>query len=293
MKQVIVMGDTFQWGHEMEFLTDMLHLAAARVITVNISDKPGRADLNMREVHRLFPGLTREQSVAAAIARLYIQGIADGLLCILGNEPQHCSAAEAAFAALPYGAPKLAVLSADCAWQSADDVACIRLPGRYNRLNPVIKICLGNAAFALRGMTLCSAASYCSSIPTVACCCPGLEPALTQLGVNYLSFPQIDRRLLGLLRQGYCQGLAAEDTLAGLDALLEIALAREIPTVLLCKNPADSSGPLAALINKPYVVTVSPQPSCLDAGNPAAAPLRYGSQAFYLYAAKTLQKLLN
>lgn len=293
VKQVIILGDVLQWGPEMEFLADMLHLAAARVITVNIVDKPGRADLNLREVRRLFPDLPREQSVAAAIAKLYTQGLADGLLCILGNEPQHCCVVETAFAALPYGAPKLAVLSADCTWQSADDVVCIRLPGQYNRLNPVIKVCLGNAAFALRGMTLCSAASFCSSSPTVACCCPGLEPALNQLGVNYLSFPQNDQRLLALLRQGYCQGLALEEADAELGALVEIALARELPTVVLCKNPDSSTGPLAALKTKPYVVTVTPQPFLPPAERGASAPLLYGSQAFYLHAAKVLQKLLG
>ena len=59
------MGDYNRWQQEADFTADILHMAATRVIAVNIGPRNLKVDLNLRDLRRLFPGKTGPESIKA------------------------------------------------------------------------------------------------------------------------------------------------------------------------------------------------------------------------------------
>ena len=207
MKQVILIGNFNRWETEAEFICEMLQMTATRVILINIGRGEAPADLNAKELRQLFPGKTLEDCVHLAISKLYLQGIADGILVLLGKEPHYYALADKAFAAMPFGLPKAAILSGDCTWQGRRDILHIYLPGTGYNMNPVIKILLCNTAFAISGMCLCSIHNFGSSAPTVAQWASGKQEIFCRGRPHHIAFFDNDPMLPPLLRNGYIHGL--------------------------------------------------------------------------------------
>jgi hypothetical protein len=303
VKQIIVMGDYNRWQQEADFTADILHMAATRVIAVNIGPRNLKVDLNLRDLRRLFPGKTGPESIKAAVKKLYSQGIADGILCFIDAEPNLFAVADAAFAALPFGLPKVAVTPGNSPWRGSWEIIRFNLPGQEYNLNPVVKICLSNAAFAVGGMALSNIYNFGSAQPTiVACCGQQAGKGMAGLGINFLSLASEDY-LPALMGNGYVDGLILSRECKSMVSWVEIASARGIPVVLVCKNPCSIYATLKALTPPATpVLIVSPsgaKPQAAEAPpSPAWPPLqpvpyKYGTRPFYWHAAQTLLRLLR
>lgn len=304
MKQIILIGDLNRWLAEATFLTEMLHLSAARVITVNIGRLAAPADLNAREIRQLFPGKPLAECVHLSVAKLYAQGLVDGILGLLGKEPHLFASADRAFAAVPFGYPKVAVLRGDCPWQGRKDILRIYLPGTAYTMNPVIKIVLGNTAFAVSGMSLCSIHNFGSPRPTVGII--GIRADLSKYfasaGLNYISFAEDDQLLSTLLCNGYIQGLMLAGKIEGNRSHIDVAAAREIPVVIASREPEGIRAQLDFLpaASGPITVICSHPPESqglLGTGKENVPPLwlrchsishKFGSEGFYQYAVRAL-----
>ena len=311
MKQIVLLGDLTRWQSEADFIADMLHFTATRVLAINLGLRPAAADLNRSELRRLFPGNTLAESVSAAMAKLYRQGIVDGLLCLVSNEPNYYLAFDKAFAALPFGLPKVALISGDSPWRGSNDVLHAYLPGTGHNLNPIIKISLGNTAFAVSGMSLCNIHNFGSNRPTIAtACCPKeAGKSLAEAGLNFISFNGGDDHLAALIRNGYIHGLLFGKEFEGLRSYLELAVAREIPVVIAGGNPAKIRPAVESIspkLSAPVAIITSAPSSPLFSTDPTASPPphpawlkhysithRYGTEHFYRFAAKTMVNLLS
>lgn len=304
MKQIIILGNLNHWKQEADCVADIFHLTANRVITVNIGPGTLKTDLDLRDLQRMFSGKTDGESVTAAMKKLYSQGIADGVICFLGKEPQFFGVIDSALAALPFGLPKVAITSGDCSWQSNWDVLRFNLPGRGNKLNPALKICLSNAAFALSGMVLNNIQNFGSSKPTIALCCGEIAgKSMAALGINFLSISKEDY-LSALINHGYIDGLLLSRECQNIKTLVEVATHKGIPVVLVCQNPAS----VQASLNPP---SFSPSPvlivyPCRPISSPASIPeipptwpphktipYKYGTRPFYWHAAEALVQLMD
>lgn len=303
MKQIILMGNFSRWQQEADFITNILHLAATRVVTVNIGPRNLSVDLNLRELRRLFPGKTGPEAIKAAIKKMYSQGIADGILCFVDADSNLYGIVDSAFAGLPFGLPKVAVAPGDCPWRGSWEVIRFNLPGHQYNLNPVVKICLSNAAFALSGMALSNIHNFGSTQPTiVACCGQDAGKGMEGLGINFLSLASEDY-LPALMGNGYIDGLILSRECKSLEAWVEIASARGIPVVLVCKNPNTIYATLKTMSPSPTpVLIVSPGGARASSpeGKPGPTwpphqpvPYRYGTRPFYWHAAQTLLRLLG
>lgn len=313
MKQILLVGDLYRWKAEAEFITEMLHLTASRVVTVNTGLRLVPADLNARELRQLFPGKTGEESTAAAIAKFYSQGIADGLLCLVGREPNLEQVYSHVFAAIPFGMPKVAIVAGDSPWRGSKDVIHFFLPGVRHNLNPVIKICLCNAVFAISGMSLCNIHNFGSKMPTVGIAGfkDGPEDKLPGAGLNYLSFEGELEFPGTLIRNGYIHGLFIGNDLEACTPLIQAAAVREIPSVIVSRNPdrvQRALAPLGLPVFAPVVlITPEHRESALFGTRVAAAKPqgdpppwlkqysvshKYGTETFYRYAVKVLTDLL-
>jgi len=301
VKQVILIGNFNRWETEAEFICEMLQMTATRVILINIGRGEAPADLNAKELRQLFPGKTLEDCVHLAISKLYLQGIADGILVLLGKEPHYYALADKAFAAMPFGLPKAAILSGDCTWQGRRDILHIYLPGTGYNMNPVIKILLCNTAFAISGMCLCSIHNFGSSAPTVGTM--GFRGSIGKYfagaGLNYIAFSDNDPMLPPLLRNGYIHGLMLASEAEFCLPSLDIAAAREIPVVIISRNPGAIKASLDYLpaLSGPVTIISSHHQETPHIVSQEASPLwvhcrsiscKYGSDSFYRYAVKTL-----
>lgn len=305
MKQIVLLADFDQWKEEADFATDVLHLAATRVVTVNIGPRTLNTDLNLRDLRRLFSSKTRAESIGIAIKKLYSQGVADGILCFVGSDPNFFAIHDAAFTALPYGMPKAAVTTGDSLWQSGWDVIRFCLPGQNYNLNPVIKIALSNAVFAISGMALSNIHNFGSAQPTIAAYCgAAVGKAMMGLGVNFLALAK-EEYLPALVAHGYVDGLMLSRECRSMETWVEIASLRGVPIVLVCKNPGSIRAVLKPLSpSSTPVLIVSPcetvSTTRLAATKSSALwpphqsiPYRYGTRLFYWHAAKALLRLLG
>lgn len=306
MKQIILIGDLNRWEAEINFISEMLHMTATRVISVNIGRQAAAADLNARELRQLFPGNPLEECIHLAISKLYSQGIADGILALLGKEPHLYSLADRAFAAMPFGLPKVAVLSGNSTWQGRKEIMRIYLPGTAYTMNPVIKILLSNTAFAISGMSLCSIHNFGSPTPTVGTM--GIKADigryLAVAGLNYIAFSEDDQLLQPLLSNGYIHGLMLASEITNCRRYIDVAAAREIPIVITSKDPDTIRTQLDYLpaISGPVTIISShhqetPNMLAAKASQENASPLwlrchsishKFGSDSFYQYAVQTL-----
>ncbi len=304
MKQIVLLGDFSHWKEEADFATDILHLAATRVVTVNIGQRTLNTDLNLRDLRRLFPGKTIAESIDLAIRKLYSQGAADGILCFLGLEPRLFSIVDAAFAALPFGMPKAAITTGDCPWRGSWEVIRFNLPGQDYNLNPVVKIALSSAVFAIGGMALSNIHNFGSTQPTIAACCGAtVGKAMDGLGVNFLSLAA-EEYLPALVAHGFIDGLMLSRECQSMKVWVEIAGTRGIPVVLVCKNPGTIHAALKPLSPSPTPVIIVSSSETVSTSRLAAAkstswpphqpiPYKYGTRPFYWHAAKTLLRLLH
>jgi len=314
MKQIILMGDLTHWKSEAEFIIDMLHFTATRVVTINLGLRPVTADLNRSELRQLFPGNTLDNSVSSAITKLYSQGIADGILCLVNTEHSNYVAFHRAFEALPFGMPKIALVSGNSTWRGKKDIVHVNLPGTGYNLNPVIKICLCNIVFAISGMSLCNIHNFGSSKPTVgAICCNEAGKSLTDIGTNFISFDCGDEYLGTLIRNGYIHGLLLGKEFQEYETYVEMAVAREIPVVIGSKNPEKAKSILGSIslpVSAPVaIITTQHQGSSMQSNRSAASktdyfsppawlkhyivPHKYGTEPFFKYAAKTISDFLK
>lgn len=311
MKQIVLLGDLHRWKDEAEFITEMFHLTATGVITVNIGHKLIPADLNTKELRQLFPGKTLDDSIGSAISKLYSQGIADGILCLIGKDPSTSSTFAKAFAAMPFGLPKVAVLTGDSNWQGSRDILNVYLPGNTYSLSPVLKICLCNTVFAISGMCLCNIHNFGSKRPTIGITGCGAEAGdhIKNAGLNYLSFSADDNYIGALLHYGYLHGLILGD-LNAYSPNIEIAAAKDIPVVCVGKSPEKIRSALASLTLPSFapviVVTSAAQDAPIFSMRPQAQRTpspspwlklynvshKYGTDAFYKYIGQLLTELL-
>lgn len=311
MKQIILIGDLIRWEAEISFIIEMLHMTATRVISVNIGRRVAAADLNARELRQLYPGKPLEECVHLAISKLYSQGIADGILALLGKEPHLYNLADRAFAAMPFGLPKVAVLTGNSTWQGRKEVMRIYLPGTAYTMNPVIKILLSNTAFAISGMSLCSIHNFGCPAPTVGTM--GIKADigryLAGAGLNYIAFSEDDQLLHPLLSNGYIHGLMMASEIGSCRPFIDIAAAREIPIVIASKNPDAIRAQLDFLptISGPVTIISShhqeiPNMKGAKGSQENSSPLwlhchsishKFGSDNFYQYAVRTLADQLS
>ena len=306
MKQIILIGDLNRWEAEANFISEMLHLTATRVLSVNIGKRQAAADINARELSHLFPGKILEECVGIAVSNLYAQGIGDGILALLGEEPHLYNLADKAFAAMPFGLPKVAVLAENSTWQGSKEIMRIYLPGTTYTMNPIIKILLCNTAFAISGMCLCNIYNFGSPRPMVAAL--GIKADVGRYfagaGLNYIAFSEHDQLLQPLLRNGYIHGLMMTSEIESCRQYLEIAAAKEIPIVIACKDQNALRAQLGSLPPSPGpVIVITPYypGGKADEIQENAAPLwlrchsvsyKFGSDGFYQYAALTLARQL-
>ena len=293
MKHVIVIGNLYRWQEETRFISEMLHMAAAIVITINIGRQGVAADLNARELRQIFPGKPLEESLHLSISRLYSQGIADGILALLGKEPHLYSLIDRAVAALPFGKPKIAVLTGDCTWSGPHEVMEVNLPGIAFTLNPVIKTLLGNTAFAISGMSLCNTRNFRSTTPTIgiAGIDANISKYLDDLSLDYIMFPEVEQ-LLPLLNDGYIGGILMANHAMNARPHLEVAAGKAVPVVIISQNPDATKLMLASPTPMPGTVVCSHHqelPCQWSAPQRChSIPYRYGSEDFYRYAIQTL-----
>jgi len=308
MKQIVLLGNLNKWEQETEFIIEMLHLTASRVVTVNIGPKLTKADLNPKDLHKLYPGNNLKDCVNLAVAKMYTQGVADGLLCLVDDDPELDSVIDCAFEALPFGLPKAALVSGASSWQGNRQVIRVELPGLGYSMNPVIKICLSNVVFAVSGMALCNIHNFGSTTPTIGLCdCQGAIRFLQDLKLNYLCFSPEDNYARTLVAYGYIHGLLLEGECKGLANWIKAANTREIPVVISSRNPLAVKAEIASIIESVStpVVVISPDcPRPRSQSRAAAAgsaqdwfsvqpvPYKYGTRSFYFHAAKILHKLL-
>ncbi len=301
MKQVILIGNLNRWEAEANFICEMLQMTATRVISINIGRREVPADLNAKELRQLFPGKPLEECVHQAVSKLYLQGIADGILVLLGKEPHYYILADKAFAAMPFGLPKAAILAGDCTWQGRRDIMHTYLPGTGYNMNPVIRILLCNTAFAISGMCLCSIHNFGSATPTVGTVGikGGIGKFLAIAGLNYIAFSDDDPLLPPLLRNGYIHGLILASEVENYLPYLDIAAARDIPVVFISRNPGAIKATLGYLqeISGQVTIISSHHQDTPNMISQEASPLwvhchsisyKYGSDSFYRYAVKTL-----
>ena len=305
MKQIILIGDLNHWDEEARFISDMMHMTATGVITMNIGRQNTAADLNARELRQLFPGKVLDECIHLAILKMFSQGLIDGIMALLGREPHLYSLVNRAFASIPFGQPKVAVLKGNSLWPPPKDVLPVFLPGTAYSMNPVIKIVLSNVSFALSGMSLCSVRNFGSSQPTVGAV--GFQKEIGRFlageGINYITFAADDQLLLPLLRNGYLGGLIIDSEVESCRSSLEVAAAREIPIVIASRNPAATAAKLA------FFPEVTGQINLVSAEGPyqqgiaptaGQSPLRhflvshkYGSESFLQFAVKVLAGCLR
>jgi len=302
MKQIILIGDFARWKGEADFVIDMLHLSAAGAVTINLGARPVAADLNPRELRRLFPGVTLAESVAAAAGRMYTQGIADGIMCLVGPDPALHEIYDRTLDAIPFGLPKAAIIAGDSPWKGRDDILQTRLPGNRHNLNPIIKICLCNTVFAVSGMALCNIHNFGSNRATIGVtgCCPRAEEGLVESGFNFLSFEGEDKSITPLLRHGYVHGLLI-GKLVDSKAWLEMAAAREVPAVILGRSSQQIRTALAGFNLPVYAPIVVITPEKAQAAPPGQgqpwlkqylSPYKYGTGSFYRQSINILAELL-
>ena len=313
MKQIALVGDLTRWKLEAEFITEMLHFTATKVVTVNIGMQHVPADLNRKDLLKLFPGETLADSVGVAISKLYTQGIADGILGLIHNAPNSYPSINRAFESLPFGLPKVALVSGDSCWRGNKDIINVFLPGTAYNLNPVIKITLCNTVFAVSGMSLCNVHNFGSSSPMVAIVCgqDSVGTGLAEQGIHYISFDGQDEFTSTLIKHGYINGLMLCREFQ-FQACIDIAMNREIPVVIVGKDP-DSLRKILETSTRPFtapVAIVTPEPqSRLFSLRPAATKTpaslgipswlqlrtvghQYGTPSFYKAAAKIMSQLL-
>lgn len=299
MKQIIVLGELSSWQQETEFITQMLNFTATSAITMDIGLRPQAADLNRKEIQKLFPAKNLACSIEYAVSKLYSQGIADGLLCLVGNSPQLYPGINNALSILPYGTPKIAVVRGNSTWQQSRDTQRVNLPGQGYNLNPVIKICLGNAVFAISGMALCNVQNFGSNKATIGILGCKADKSVANMDLNYISFKSGDEFLEKFIRNGYLQGLLLEGHHQDWP-YVKLALAREIPLVFAVKEPD-------AVLNKINALNPQGAPiAIVSSGSPLASPVRtetgirsymvfnrFGSESFYTSAIKVMVELLD
>lgn len=313
MKQIVLIADLNKWKEEAEFITEMFHLTATGVLTINIGHRLAPADLNARELRQVFPGKTLDDSVGEAVAKLYSQGIADGILCLVGKDPGTFSTYAKALAAMPFGLPKIAIISRDSAWQAERDIISVHLPGDSYNLNPVIKICLGNVVFAVSGMSLCNIHNFGSTMPTIGIAGCGAETGsiMKYAGLNYLVFSANDGYIRALLHYGYIQGLLLGNGLDQYSSCIEIAADKDIPIICVGKNPEKIRSALIPMTLPDFAPVLVVTSAYLDSSlfslrtaaaseSPGPSPWlkhynishRFGSEAFYKYACQLFVDML-
>jgi hypothetical protein len=315
MKQIAIVGDLARWKQEVEFITEMLHFTATRVVTVNIGMRSVTADLNRLELRKLFPGDTLADSVGIAVSKLYSQGIADGILGLVHNDSSFFSALNKAFEGLPFGTPKVALVAGDSAWRGQKDIVLFHLPGTAYNLNPVIKITLCNAVFAISGMSLCNVHNFGSANPLIGviCCQEEAGKSLADQGLNYIEFGSWDGFVNTLIRNGYINGMKLCREFEGFKGCIEAAMTREIPVVIASKDSEHLRGLLESIegpMNSPVALIIPEPQGSLFSLRPAATktpttlntphwlklqPIshQFGTPPFFRAAAKTLIEMLK
>lgn len=293
MKQIVLIGDLAAWQQYAGFVTDIVHYTANRILTINLGPE-AVADINCRKLRQLFPHDQPDTAAAKTMARLYSQGLADGVM-VLGA----CKLRQqllAALEAVPYGTPKVLVLQGQCQWQPRSDVVLVRLPGEAGNLNPVVKIALSNAVFALAGMTMNNILNYGSPNPLVAVVARDDVAArwLNDSKLNFLLFHCQAPLLCYLARQGYIHGLlVCGDACAGnLSPWVQLARQRSIPLVATASDPMQMNLGRDGTSFPGLVVVTNSQ------AGPAGVDLRhvgpsYGSPGFYRQAARILLQMLH
>lgn len=239
MKQIALIGDLARWKQETEFITEMLHFTATKVITINIGSKPVVADLNRRELQQLFPSPCLEECIGTAMTKLFSQGVTDGVLALVDNDSKSFPVLESALNAFPFGMPRVAIISGDSSWRGQRDVIQVYLPGTSYNLNPVIKITLCNTVFAISGISLCNIHNFGSNRPMIGVSLNGLELGedLDAQGLNYIHFDSHDTQLKTLLGNGYINGLLLSQEIDNFSVWLEAALSRQVPLAVTGEDP--------------------------------------------------------
>lgn len=308
MKQVIIVADLNRWGQEADLLGDMLRLTATCVTTMNIGSGKVIADLQAEELLKLFPGKTLAESVHLALAKLYRQSIIDGILTLVGDEQAHYNLLDKAFSALPFGLPKIAVVGSNCKWQRSRDIFSISLPGTEYSLNPAIKILLGNAAFALSGMSLGSIDNFSCRAPTVGVYSlkTKIGSYLREAGLGYICFTKEDQLLGTLIKDGYIQGLIISTDNSSYRFYLGLGARHQVPTVLICPDCEKLAEELDFLPPSFTLTIISPRRGKKTqltsvAANPSSLAdnwrflftiYNYGSERFYQSAVRVLSDQL-
>lgn len=302
MRQAVIIGDMNRWGLEANAIGEMLQLAATGVVALNIGRRQAAADLNSQELSRLFPGKPMTECIHLALTQLYSQGIITGILALVGNEPYLYELINRAFATLPFGQPKIAVLAGDCTWPKRKDVVSFYLPGTEYSLNPVVKTILGNAAFALGGIALCSAKNFSSPHSTIGVLgtMPSLSRPLTEAGFNYIFFKKDDHFLTALLDGRAVQGLVTTGDIRGYRPFLQAAANRGLPIVIACSNPLTAVEQLMFLpANHPITIVSAgrpgtvPQISSDSSRRFRSTPYIYGGDRFCRFLVEILTALIG
>lgn len=301
MKHVVLVGDFNRWLAETNFLGEMLHMSATRVVSINIGRQSAPADLNARELRRLFPGKSLPECLYLAVAKLQSQGLVDGCIALLGREPHLYGLADQAFAAIAFGQPKVAILTENSTWRGSQEIIRFNLPGTAFTLADPIKFLLSSAAFAVSGMCLCSVHNFRRYPPTIGII-GGKDNCgkyFSAAGLHYVHFAGAGDFLSSLLASHFLAALVLSgDSESG--CYIDYALAQQIPVLVLgaledgirarLAGFTGAAG-LATLISS-YCPEGQLSPGHGEASPPwlncHTIPHKYGSEQFYRYAVQIM-----